>query len=104
MSAACVSSPSTKAELLTHRSGLYSSRRASISTNAAIFYASGLIAHGADVVTLQRALGHAKATTTLNTYSHLWPRAEAMLTEALNASAPDQLLKRNSTTSPSRMT
>jgi integrase len=57
------------------------------------FYASGLIAHGADVVTVQRALGHAKATTTLNTYSHLWPTAEdrtrqaaeAMLTEALSA-------------------
>jgi hypothetical protein len=40
-----------------------------------------------------RALGHAKATTTLNTYSHLWPTAEdrtrqaaeAMLTEALSA-------------------
>ena len=54
---------------------------------------SGLIAHGADVVTVQRALGHAKATTTLNTYSHLWPTAEdrtrqaaeAMLTEALKA-------------------
>lgn len=31
------------------------------------FYASGLIAAGCDVVTVQRALGHAKATTTLNT-------------------------------------
>jgi len=40
------------------------------------FYASGLIAAGCDVVTVQRALGHAKATTTLNTYSHLWPTAE----------------------------
>ncbi|QHK22238.1 tyrosine-type recombinase/integrase [Pseudarthrobacter psychrotolerans] len=39
------------------------------------FYASGLIAAGCDVVTVQRALGHAKATTTLNTYSHLWPTA-----------------------------
>lgn len=29
------------------------------------YYASGLIAAGADVVTVQRALGHAKATTTL---------------------------------------
>jgi hypothetical protein len=28
------------------------------------------------VVTVQRALGHAKATTTLNTYAHLWPTAE----------------------------
>jgi len=60
------------------------------------FYASGLIAHGADVVTVQRALGHAKATTTLNTYSHLWPTAEdrtrqaaeAMLIEALAVDNP----------------
>lgn len=40
------------------------------------FYASGLIAAGCDVVTVQRAMGHKDATTTLNTYSHLWPRAE----------------------------
>jgi site-specific recombinase XerD len=40
------------------------------------FYAPGLIAAGCDVVTVQRALGHAKATTTLNTYAHLWPTAE----------------------------
>ncbi len=40
------------------------------------FYASGLIAAGCDVVTAQRALGHAKAITTLNTYAHLWPTAE----------------------------
>ena len=38
--------------------------------------ASGLIAAGCDVVTVQRALGHAKATTTLNTYAHLWATAE----------------------------
>ena len=35
-----------------------------------------LEAAGCDVVTVQRALGHASATTTLNTYSHLWPTAE----------------------------
>lgn len=40
------------------------------------YFASGLIAQGCDVVTVQRALGHAKATTTLDTYSHLWPTAE----------------------------
>jgi integrase len=40
------------------------------------FCASGLVAAGCDVVTVQRALGHAKATTTLNTYAHLWPSAE----------------------------
>ncbi|RAX45006.1 site-specific integrase [Arthrobacter sp. AQ5-06] len=59
------------------------------------FYASGLIAAGCDVVTVQRALGHSKATTTLNTYSHLWPTAEdrtrsaagAMMSEALGSLA-----------------
>jgi hypothetical protein len=25
---------------------------------------------------VQRALGHSKPTTTLNTYAHLWPTAE----------------------------
>jgi len=60
------------------------------------YYASGLIAAGCDVVTVQRAMGHGAASLTLNTYSHLWPRAEdrtriaaaQMLTEALTA---DQL-------------
>ena len=40
------------------------------------FYASGLIAAGCDVVTVQFALGHAKTSTTLNTCAHLWPSAE----------------------------
>jgi integrase len=60
------------------------------------FYASGLIAAGCDVVTVQRALGHSTATTTLNTYSHLWPTAEdrtrkaasGMMRQALRASEP----------------
>jgi len=60
------------------------------------YYASGLIAAGCDVVTVQRAMGHGAASLTLNTYSHLRPRAEdrtrnaaaQMLTEALTA---DQL-------------
>lgn len=40
------------------------------------FYASGLIASGCDVVTVQRALGHSSSTTTLRVYAHLWPSAE----------------------------
>ncbi len=39
------------------------------------YFASGLIAAGCDVVTVQRAMGHASATTTLSTYAHLWPTA-----------------------------
>jgi len=49
------------------------------------FYASGLIAQGCDVVTVQRSLGHATATTTLNTYSHLWPTAEDRTRKAADA-------------------
>lgn len=40
------------------------------------FFASGLIAAGCDVVTVQRALGHSSPSITLDTYSHLWPTAE----------------------------
>lgn len=40
------------------------------------YFASGLIAAGCDVVTVQRAMGHASATTTLSTYAHLWPTVE----------------------------
>jgi integrase len=39
------------------------------------FFASGLIARGCDVVTVQRTLGHSSAAITLTTYSHLWPNA-----------------------------
>jgi integrase len=59
------------------------------------YFASGLIASGCDVVTVQRALGHRKASTTYDTYSHLWPTAEdrtragaaAMMAEVFEGSA-----------------
>jgi integrase len=53
------------------------------------FYTSGLIASGCDVVTVQRALGHATATTTLNTNSHLWPSAEDRTRTAAQALLAD---------------
>jgi integrase len=40
------------------------------------FYASGLIAAGCDISTVQYALGHSSPTVTLRTYTHLWPKAE----------------------------
>lgn len=40
------------------------------------FHASALIAAGCDVVTVQRALGHASASITLDVYSHLWQTGE----------------------------
>ncbi|WP_306593148.1 tyrosine-type recombinase/integrase [Corynebacterium striatum] len=39
------------------------------------FYASSLIGAGASVVMVQRALGHASASMTLDVYSHLFPGA-----------------------------
>ncbi len=49
------------------------------------FYASGLIRAGCDVVTVQRALGHANAAVTLKTYSHLWPDANDRTRNAASA-------------------
>ena len=37
------------------------------------------------MVTVQRAMGHANATTTLATYSHLWPTAEERISKASEA-------------------
>lgn len=57
------------------------------------FYASGLIASGCDVVTVQRALGHSSATITLGVYTHLWPTAEdrtrAAASDLINATLQD---------------
>jgi integrase len=51
------------------------------------FYASGLIASGCDVVTVQRALGHANASVRLNTYAKLWPDADDRTRKAAAAQA-----------------
>ena len=40
------------------------------------YFASLLIASGADVKVVQRRLRHARAMTTLNTYGHMWPDAD----------------------------
>lgn len=40
------------------------------------YFASLLIASGADVKVVQTRMRHASATTTLNTYSHLWPDSD----------------------------
>lgn len=58
------------------------------------FFASGLIAAGCDVVTVQRAMGHKSPSVTLNTYAHLWPDAAdrtrvaagGLMTSVFNAS------------------
>jgi integrase len=40
------------------------------------YFASLLIASGADVKVVQRRMRHASAMTTLNTYGHMWPDAD----------------------------
>lgn len=55
------------------------------------FFASGLIAAGCDVVTVQKALGHKSPSVTLDTYSHLWPNA-ADRTRAASASLMENVL------------
>ncbi|MBA2386227.1 MAG: tyrosine-type recombinase/integrase, partial [Acidimicrobiia bacterium] len=49
------------------------------------YAASVLIDQGASVKAVQRHLGHASATTTLDTYAHLWPDAEDVTRRALEA-------------------
>lgn len=58
------------------------------------FFASGLIAAGCDVVTVQRAMGHSSPSITLNTYSHLWPTAEDK-TRTAAAGLMDSVLNRS---------
>lgn len=49
------------------------------------YLASLLIASGADVKVVQARLRHAGATTTLNTYAHLWPNADESARAAVGA-------------------
>jgi integrase len=69
------------------------------------FYASGLIAAGCDVSTVQHALGHSSPSITLNTYTHLWPKAEDRTRRAAQGlvdqvfGAPDEFLT-NASTAP----
>jgi integrase len=49
------------------------------------FYASALISGGCSVKAVQKALGHASATETLDTYAHLWPDDEDRTRAAIGA-------------------
>jgi hypothetical protein len=50
-----------------------------------------LIAAGCDVVTVQRAMGHASATTTLRTSARLWPTDEDNTSAAASGMAATAL-------------
>lgn len=49
------------------------------------YYASLLIRHGESVKVVQERLGHASASETLDTYSHLWPDSDERTREAIDA-------------------
>jgi len=49
------------------------------------YYASLLIRHGESVKTVQARLGHASASETLDTYSHLWPDSDDRTRAAVDA-------------------
>jgi integrase len=48
-------------------------------------------ARGCDVKTVQARLRHASATTTLDTYSHLWPDADESTRAAVEAVIAERL-------------
>lgn len=61
------------------------------------YFASLLIASGADVKVVQRRLRHASAMTTLNTYGHMWPDADESARAAVGvvlAARADSLTQR----------
>jgi integrase len=49
------------------------------------YFASLLIAQGADVKTVQARLRHASAKTTLDTYGHIWPDRDETTKAAVDA-------------------
>jgi integrase len=54
------------------------------------YFASLLIASGCDVKTVQARLRHASATTTLDTYGHLWPDRDESTRAAVEAVFADR--------------
>ena len=61
------------------------------------YFASLLIASGADVKVVQKRMPHASAMTTLNTYGHMWPDADESTRTAVGvvlAARADSLTER----------
>lgn len=57
------------------------------------FYASLLIASGADVKVVQYRLRHASAKTTLDTYAHLWPDSDESTRNAVEKVLSERLVE-----------
>jgi len=67
--------PAARAAGLSAGTGVHSLRH---------YYASLLIRYGESVKTVQARLGHASASETLDTYSHLWPDSDDRTREAVD--------------------
>lgn len=57
------------------------------------FYASLLIASGSDIKTVQQRMRHGSASTTLNTYGHLWPDRDESTRDAVEAAMTSKINK-----------
>jgi integrase len=68
--------PAAKAAGLSPGTGMHALRH---------YYASALIRYGESVKVVQSRLGHASASETLDTYSHLWPDSEDRTRAAVEA-------------------
>ena len=68
--------PAARAAGLSAGTGMHSLRH---------YYASLLIRYGESVKTVQARLGHASASETLDTYSHLWPDSDDGTREAVDS-------------------
>ena len=55
------------------------------------YFASLLIASGADIKTVQTRMRHALARTTLETYGHLWPDADESTRSVIGAVIAERL-------------
>ena len=69
-------SPAARAAGLPPRTGLHICRHT---------FASALIRYGESVKTVQRLLGHASPTITMNVYAHLWPDSDDRARAAVDA-------------------
>jgi integrase len=66
------------------------------------YFASVLIASGADIKTVQARMRHASARTTLDTYGHMFPDADESTRTAVGAVIADRLASLNSAAYPLR--
>jgi integrase len=66
------------------------------------YFASVLIADGADIKTVQARMRHALATTTLNIYGHLWPDADESTRSTIGAVIAERMDSTKNTAVPLR--